>query len=172
MADFRAQILLRDYNARNLDMIVNESGFGIRTGAGEIVDVIETVRHVGCDLHPRDPRLEIGEARVPAVAEAVGEAGAGDELVDEEDDGAGDRRAEEFHEAAVVAPADEREAATELRKINLLAEVAARNDDVALANYAAPGGRREARGREIGGCGGDLGEVVDVRVFRERVSET
>ena len=25
---------------------------------------------------------------------------------------------------------------------------------------------------EIGGCGGDLGEVVDVRVFRERVSET
>lgn len=172
MADFRAQILLRDYNARNLDMIVNESGFGIRTGAGEIVDVIETVRHVGRDLHPRDPRVEIGEARVPAVAEAVGEAGAGDELVDEEDDGARDRRAEEFQEAAVVTPADEGEAAAELRDINLTAEVAARNDDFAVTNYAAPGGRGKAWRGEIGGCGGDLREVVDVRVFRERVFET
>lgn len=136
------------------------------------MDVIETVRHVGRDLHPRDPRVEIGEARVPAVAEAVGEAGAGDELVDEEDDGARDRRAEEFQEAAVVTPADEGEAAAELRDINLTAEVAARNDDFAVTNYAAPGGRGKAWRGEIGGCGGDLREVVDVRVFRERVFET
>ena len=126
------------------------------------MDVIETVRHVGRDLHPRDPRVEIGEARVPAVAEAVGEAGAGDELVDEEDDGARDRRAEEFQEAAVVTPADEGEAAAELRDINLTAEVAARNDDFAVTNYAAPGGRGKAWRGEIGGCGGDLREVVDV----------
>lgn len=113
MADFRAQIILRDNNAGTLDVIMNETRTGSRTGVGtgEIVDVIEAMRDVGGDLHPRGPRDEIGVARVPAVAEAVREAGPGDKFIDEKDDGAGDGGAEELDEAAVVTPADDGEAA-------------------------------------------------------------
>jgi len=64
---------------------MNEARTGSRTGigTGEIVDVIEAVRDVGSDLHPGGPRDEIGEAGIPAVPEAIGEAGAGDKFVDE-----------------------------------------------------------------------------------------
>lgn len=171
MANLGAQIILRDNNAGTLDTVVNEAESGIGIGAGEVVDVIDAVCDVGRDLHPRGPRVELGEARVSAVAEAIGEAGAGDEFVDEEDGGAGDGGAEEFDEAAVVAAADEGEAATEVGEVELAAEGAAGDDGVAVAEGAAAGGGGEARGGEVGGGGGDLGEMVDVRVFRERVFE-
>lgn len=117
-------------------MIMNETRTRSRTGIGtrEIVDVIEAVGDVGGDLHPRGPRDKIGEAGIPAVTEAVGDAGAGNKFVDEEDDGAGDGGTEEFDEAAVVAPADHGEAAAELREVHLLAEVAARNNNISVAD--------------------------------------
>lgn len=98
------------------------------------MDVIEAMRDVGGDLHPRGPRDEIGVARVPAVTEAIGEAGAGDKFVNEKDDAAGDGGAEELDEAAVVTPADDGEAAAELQEVDLLAEVAARDNNVTVAD--------------------------------------
>jgi len=71
----------------------------------------------------------------------------------------------------VVAPADDGEAAAELREVDLLAEFAARDNNISVADSAAPGGGREAWGGEVGGGGGDLGEVVYVRAFRERIFE-
>lgn len=169
MANFGAKIILRYNNARTLNSIVNKTE--LRNGAGEIVDVIESVCHVGCDLHPRGPRVESGEARVSAVTEAVGEAGAGDEFVDEEDGSAGDGGTEEFDETAVVAPADEGEAVAKLREVEVAADGATGDDGVAVAEGAAAGGGGEALDGEVGGGGGDLGEEIDVRVFRERIFE-
>lgn len=165
MTDPRAEILLGDEDAGALDAVVDETG----TGAGGIVDVIEAVSEIGGDMHPRGPGGEISEARVPAIAEAIGEAGAGDELVDEVNVVAGDGSAEEFDEAAVVATADEGEAVTELREVHVAAKLALENDDVAVANGTAPRRGGEAVTGEVGGCFGDLRERVDVRVFRESV---
>lgn len=86
MADPRCEILLRDDDAGAFDMVVNKS----RTRTGEIVDVVEAVSEIGSDLHPRRPCRETGEARIVPVAEAIGEAGSGGELVDEVDVAAGD----------------------------------------------------------------------------------
>lgn len=100
---------------------------------------IESVCEIGGDLHPRDPRREIGEARVPAIAEAIGEACTLDVIVHEVNVVAGNRSSEEFHEAAVVAPANDGEAVTEFRDVHLAAEFSLENDDVSVANGASPG---------------------------------
>jgi len=87
-------------------------------------------------------------------------------LVDEEDDDVGDRGTEKFNKGTVVAPADDGKAATKLREVDLLAEF------VAVADLATPRGGREAWGTEVGGGGGDLGDMVYVRAFREGIFET
>lgn len=117
-------------------MIVNEIGIG----SAAIVDVIEPVGDVSGDLHTRDPGGEYGEIRVFGVPEAVGEIDAGDVVVDEVGIITGERDADEFDEAAVMAPAYEGESTAEIMRIDRRAELPLEDDDVLLAEVAAPGG--------------------------------
>lgn len=140
-------------DARAFDVVVDEAGVESRA----VVDVIEAVREVGGDLQAREPCGQDGVARVVWVAEALGEAGSGDELVDEVDVAPGEGRAEELDEAAVVAPRDEGEAVLELREVDRAAGLALENDGVFAADGAAPrgggGGGGDAVGEEIVGGG-------------------
>jgi len=158
-----------DDDTAGFDTVVDE----IDVQTGFVVNVIECVREIRGHLHARHPRGENSEARVVLVAETIGEAGAGDEVVDEVDVVAGDGGAEEFHDADVVAAADDREELLELIRLESAAELALEDNDVGSAESAAPagGGGGVALGEEVVGGGADFGEIVDVRVFWERVAE-
>ncbi|WVY93805.1 hypothetical protein V8G54_032893 [Vigna mungo] len=58
-------------------------------------------------------------------------------------DAAGDGGTEELDEAAVVTPADDGGATTELWEVDFLAKVAARDNNIATVDQAAPGRERE-----------------------------
>lgn len=60
-------------------MVVDESGVETRT----MVDVIEAVREVGGDLHPRNPGGEDGKIGVSRIPETFREACSGDEFVNQ-----------------------------------------------------------------------------------------
>lgn len=111
MANPSVQSLLRDDDAGAVDVVVDEIG----VEAGEMVDVIEAVSEIGSDLHPRNPSGEIGEARVQRVSQAISEINTANEFIDEVNVVTGDGSAEEFNQAAMVAPADNGEAISELR---------------------------------------------------------
>lgn len=111
MADLGIQQwLLDDDDAAALDVIVDE----LEPQAGGIVDVVQSVGDIGGDSDPRHPIGEDGEIRVEGIAEAIGEIGAGDVIVDEVDVRGGDGGALESDEAGVVAAADDGEAVGEL----------------------------------------------------------
>lgn len=169
MANPSVEGRLSDDDSAGLDVAVNE----VDVQTGFVVNVIEAVSEIRGDLHSGHPRGEDGEVRVVLAAEAVGEAGSVDEVVDEVDVVAGDRGAEEFDDADVVAAADDGEEVLELRGLELAAELALEDNDVGAAERAAPAGRGGgvALGEEVVGGGADFGEFVDVRVLRERVAE-
>lgn len=158
-----------DDDTAGFDTVVDE----IDVQTGFVVNVIESVREIRGDLHSRHPRGENSEARVVLVAETIGEAGAVDEVVDEVDVVAGDRGAEEFDDADVVAAADDREELLELIRLEFAAELALEDNDFGSAESAAPagGGGGVALGEEVVGGGADFREIVYVRVFWERVAE-
>lgn len=79
MANPRVQILLRDDDARALDVVVDE----IRVEAGEMVDVIEPVGEISRDLHPRKPRRQFREARIQSISQTIGEIHTANKLIDE-----------------------------------------------------------------------------------------
>jgi len=161
---------LGDDDAAALDMVMDE----IDVQTGLVVNVIEAVSEICGDLHSRHPRGEDGEVHVVFVAEAVGEGGAVvDEVVDEVDVVAGDGGAEELDDADVVAAADDGEELLELWSLELAAELALEDNDIGAAEGAAParGGGGVAFGEEVVGGGTDFGEVIDVRVFGESVTE-
>ncbi|RDX88177.1 hypothetical protein CR513_30266, partial [Mucuna pruriens] len=158
-----------DDDSAALDVVMDE----VDAQTGFVVNVIEAVSEIRGHLHSRHPRGEHREMRAFLVAEAIGEARPVDEVVDEVDVVAGDGGAEELDDADVVAPADDGEELLELRGLEFAAELALEDNDVGAAEVAAPagGGGGVALREEVVGGGADFGEVVDVRVFRERVAE-
>jgi len=169
MANPSVERRFRDDDAAGFDTVVDE----IDVQTGFVVNVIECVSEIRGDLHSRHPRGENGEARVVLVAETIGEAGAVDEVVDEVDVIAGDGGAKEFDDADVVAATDDGEQLLELIGLEFADELALEDNDVCSAESAAPagGGGGVSLGEEVVGGGADFGEVVDVRVFWERVAE-
>lgn len=163
MADDGVEVRLGDEDRGALDAVVHDAAAG-----GVVVDVLEALREVGGDLHAGEPGGERGEAGVPAVAEAVGEGGAGDVVVDEVDAVGGEGGAEELRDAAVVALADGGEAGGE--EGGVAAEGARADERVVAAEGAAPGGGGAA-GQEVVGGGGDFGEGEEDGFFGEGVAE-
>ena len=49
------------------------------------MNIIESVSEIGGDLHAREPRGQIGEARVQPIAEAIEEINAANVIIDEID---------------------------------------------------------------------------------------
>lgn len=139
------------------------------------MNVIEAVSQICSDLHSGYPRVEHREVRVFGVPQTVGEVSAFDEVVDEVNVVAGDRSAEEFDDAHVVAPADDGEPLPELRGLDFAAELALENDDALGPESAAPGagggGGGVGFGEEVVGGGAELGEGVDVGILGERLTE-
>lgn len=133
MADDGVEVGLGDEDCGALDAVVDDAAAG-----GVVVDVLEALREVGGDLHAGEPGGERGEVGVSGIAEAVGEGGACDVVVDEVDAIGGEGSAEELRDAAVMALADGGEAGGESGRI--AAENALDDECVAAAEGAAPGG--------------------------------
>lgn len=171
MANSGIVMRLRDQNAAALDAIVDYAYIETRI----VVNIIESLREVGGDLHSGGPRGQHCEIGVVFVSQTGGEARAVNEFVDQEDVVAGDGGAEELDDGGVVATAEHGESLLQFWGFEFAAELALENDDVFAAEVAAPGrggrGGAEALGEEVVGGGADFGEVVEVWVFGEGESE-
>lgn len=173
MADLGAEVGLRDDDGGAFNPVVDAGG-----GGGMLVDVLEAVGNVGSDLDAGSPGCERSEAGISRVAEAVGEAGAGNEFVDEIDVVIGEGGAEEASEAAVVGPAEGSETGAEgnlrVAASKAVAEGTLDDDGVPAAEGAAPGGGRgagEALGEEVISGGAELREGVEGGGLREGGAE-
>ena len=75
----------------------------------------------------------------------------------------------------MVDPADRQQPVSELRHLERSSELTLEDGDVIVAEIAPPrgggGGGGEFIREEVVGGGGDLREIVDVRIFRQRILE-
>lgn len=135
-----------------------------------MVNVIKSVSDIGCDLHSREPIRENRKVGVFWISEAICKVRAVNVLVYEVDVIAGHRCSEELDQANEMTLAYQQQLLLELRRLDRPSEPTLDNEDVFAAYRAPPsGGRRGGRepfGKEVVGGFTDLGELVDVRIFR------
>lgn len=169
MAYLGIQRVVNHENAGTPDTIVHKT----LTQSSAMVDVVEPVSQVRRDLHSRDPIRQNCEIRVSRVSETICEASAINVIVNEVNVVSRNRSPEELDQAPMVAFANHRQQFANLRSLDGAAELSLEDDHVFAADRAAPSGRGggELLGKKIAGGGADFGDVVDVGILRQGLSD-